>query len=431
MQLKLVFFLIFLGKIAVSQPPPSEKWIKIMVSPDHADWNYKLGEKVKFTVSVFKNNVLLKDASIEFEIAQEKQETGNSQNQILTSGTTILEHSGLKTSGFLTCRVSVKFEGKTYKEWANVAYVPLEIKPTVTLPADFADFWKNAISENNKLPMDTRMTLLPERCTDKVDVYQVSLQNWKPGARLYGILCVPKISGKFPAVLKVPGAGIRPYYGDVALAAEGFITFEIGIHGISVIMPQQNYDDLLSGWNNQYWLYNAHDRDRYFYKRVILGCIKANDFLCQLPQWDGKNLGVMGSSQGGALSIITAGLDSRVTAAAPVHPAMCDMTGSLYGRAGGWPQPFADKSKANTAIQKEMINALSYFDAANFARFIKIPMWFSFGYNDNVCPPTSVYAAYNAINSSKTTFLALESAHWVFDIQMDRQREWMKGQLQK
>lgn len=400
-----------------------------MVSPDHADWTYKNGEKVKFTVSVFKSNVLLKDVTIAYEIAREKQESGKVNSLKLTSGTTVLEHEGLKTPGFLNCQVSVVYEGKTYKEGANVAYSPLEIKPTVSLPLDFNDFWTKAIAENRDLPMDSKMTLLPERCTDKVDIYQVNLQNWKPGARLYGILCVPKKSGKYPAILKVPGAGIRPYYGDVALAAEGFITFEIGIHGISVIMPQQNYDDLLSGWNNQYWLNNAHDRDRYFYKRVILGCIKANDFLCQLTQWDGNNLGVMGSSQGGALSIITAALDKRVTAAAPVHPAMCDMTGSLYDRAGGWPQPFADKSKANTALQKEMINTLAYYDVANFAKFIKIPIWFSFGFNDNVCPPTSVYAAYNAISSDKTTFLALESAHWVFDIQLDRQREWIKSRL--
>lgn len=135
--------------------------------------------------------------------------------------------------------------------------------------------------------MNAKMVLLSERCTDKVKVYHVSLQNWKPRARLYGILTIPKKESKFPVVLKVPGAGVRSYNGNIGLANEDIIAFEIGIHGISVIMPQQNYDDILSGWSNQYWVRDLNDKDRYFYKRVFLGCIKANDFLTSLPQWDG------------------------------------------------------------------------------------------------------------------------------------------------
>jgi cephalosporin-C deacetylase len=417
--------------IATSQPPPSEKWIKIIVGPDRSNWLYSVGEKVNFTVEVFKSNVRLQDIKISYEIGPEKMPPTQKKEAVLKTGSLTIDGGTMTKPGFLRCIITAEYEGKTYKEWATAAFSPNKIEPTVSLPANFNAFWSKAIEENNQLPLDTKTMLLPERCTDKVNVYEVSIQNWRPGARLYGILTVPKKEGKYPALLKVPGAGIRPYYGDIELTNEGIIVFEIGIHGISVTMPQKNYDDILSGWNNQYWIRDINDKDRYFYKRVFLGCIKANDFLTSLPQWDGKNLGVLGSSQGGALTLVTAALDKRVTCAAPTHPAMCDMTGNLYDRAGGWPQPFADKTTWGKASHPDKLETVSYYDAVNFARLITIPVFFSFGYNDDVCPPTSVWAAYNVIKSPKEQFLALESAHWVFSEQMARQREWILRQLRK
>ena len=96
-----------------------------------------------------------------------------------------------------------------YENLATAAYSAEQIKPTTELPADFMQFWDNAKAEASKIPMDAKLTLLPDRCTEKVNVYQANIQNYRLGMRLYGILCVPKKSGKYPAVLKVPGAGVR------------------------------------------------------------------------------------------------------------------------------------------------------------------------------------------------------------------------------
>ena len=414
-----------------AQSPPSEKWVKIIVSPERPDWKYAVGENVKFRVNVLKGNVPIAGVKITYEIGPEKMSPTISKEEILKDGSTIIDGGTMKTPGFLRCTVKTEYEGKNFKEWTTAAFSPEKIEPTVTLPSDFKEFWNKAIEENAKLPLDTKMILLPERCTDKVNVYHVGIQNWRNGAKVYGILTTPKKEGKYPALLKVPGAGVRPYYGDINIASEGVVVFEIGIHCIPVNLQQQIYDDLIANYNNNYWINNLNDKDRYFYKRVFLGCIKANDFLTSLPQWDGKNLGVTGSSQGGALSLVTAGLDKRVTCAYVIHPAMCDMTGNLYDRAGGWPQPFADKNSWKRASHVDNLETVKYYDALNFARFIAVPVMFSFGYNDDVCPPTSMSAAYNIITSSKEQFLAIESAHWVFNEQMEKQKSWLISQLKK
>ena len=108
-----------------------------------------------------------------------------------------------------------------------------------------------------------------------------------------------------------------------------------------------------------------------------------------LDCFDGENIGVTGGSQGGALSIVTAGLDPRINYLAAFYPALCDLTGYLHGRAGGWPHVFSYK----VTNKSEKIETSKYFDVVNFARFVKAKGWYSWGYNDNVCPPTSTYAA--------------------------------------
>ena len=149
-----------------------------------------------------------------------------------------------------------------------------------------------------------------------------------------------RAAGKYPALLSVPGAGVRPYRGLAELAGRGLITFQIGIHGIPVIQPQEVYDSLARGGLNGYPTFGLDSRERYYYRRVYMGTLRANDFLTSLPQWDGRNLGVTGGSQGGALAIVTAGLDRRVTRLAAYYPALSEVTGYLHARAGGWPHMF-------------------------------------------------------------------------------------------
>ncbi len=407
---------------------PLEQRIKVIVAPDHTDWMYKLGENVKFTVSVLQDGNLLKDVTISYEAGPEMMEPVKKETIRLPKGVYVIEGGTLRVAGFLRCIVVTKVEGNEYRGLATAGFEPLSIKPTVETPADFVQFWEQAKKEAAKIPMDARMTLMSERCTENINVYQVNLQNFREGTRLYGTLCVPKKEGKYPAVLRVPGAGVGSFTGDVALAEKGVITFQIGIHGIPVNMSGSIYDDLDAGALFQYEFYNLDDRDRYYYKRVYLGCVRANDFLVSLPQFDGVNLGVSGGSQGGALSIITAALDTRVKYLAAFYPALCDVTGYLKGRAGGWPHVF-DKTNLAFNNKKEKIETCGYYDVVNFARLLKIPGMYSWGFNDETCPPTSMYAAYNVISASKSLHLVPETGHYTYPEQRGLLRNWLVEKL--
>jgi len=420
------FFLITCS--AVLQAQPMEQSIKVVVAPDHDNWTYKTGEKVKFSISVLQNGNLLKNVKIRYEVGAERMEPTKKDSTVLTNGTLSIDGGTLKTSGFLRCLVVAKVNGKEYRDIGTAGFDPLTIKPTVENPSDFTQFWDKAKAEAAKIPMDAKMTLLPDRCTEKVNVYHVNLQNFRAGSRFYGILCVPKKEGKYPALLQVPGAGVRPYAGDIALAERGVITLQIGIHGVPVTMDPGVYTDLGNSTLNGYFNYNLDNRDRYYYKRVYLGCVRANDFLVSLPQYDGTNLGVCGGSQGGALSIVTASLDPRVKYLAAFYPALSDVTGYLNGRAGGWPHLF-DKNNLPYNNTKEKLETVKYYDVVNFARLLKVPGFYSWGFNDETCPPTSMYASYNVITAPKELFLALETGHWTYPEQREKFNNWIVGKL--
>lgn len=230
--------------------------------------------------------------------------------------------------------------------------------------------------------------------------------------------------------MSIPGAGVRPYAGLTDLAEKGIITLQIGIHGIPLTYEPELYNDLAKGALWQYPGFNLEHRERYYFYKVILGCIRAIDFLYSLAEFDGENLLVRGGSQGGGLSIATTALDDRVKGFVAMYPALSDMTGYLHGRAGGWPHMF-NEVNAPLMATEDKIKVTSYYDAVNFARQIKVPGFFTWGYNDDMCPPTSFYSAYNLIEAPKELYLMQETGHWIYPEQREKIEEWMLKQLGK
>ncbi|WP_297273427.1 acetylxylan esterase [uncultured Bacteroides sp.] len=397
--------------------------IRVMVSPDRADWKYGLNEKCTFTVRVLKAQNLLPGVTVDYELGPEMYPTETKTGVVLKDGKLTLKGT-MKTPGFLRCKVKAHVDGRTYEGLATAAYAPEELRPVSQLPDDFLKFWETTLANARQTPLNPTMTLLPERCTETSNVYEVSFQTKAWGGRMFGILSVPKAEGTYPALLRVPGAGVRPYSGDTYLAPGKVIVLEVGIHGIPVTMQQSVYDNLAAGALNGYWNFCRDNRDQNYYNRVIVGALRAVDFICSLPQYNGKALGVTGSSQGGALSVITAALDSRVTFYGAVHPALCDHEAFLKKRAGGWPHYYYQAAPTDKELK-----ALRYYDTANFARCLKATGWFSWGYNDEVCPPTSMYAAYNAVTAPKELHLYLETGHYWYQEQWEEWQDWLRKQL--
>ena len=428
----LIFLFVVMSSLRVSAQIRGNN-VVVTVEPNHQDWHYKTGEKAQFVVEVRKSGTLVNDVSIDYAAGPEMYQSIR-KSLVLKDGTLKLSGS-MKQPGFYRVDVTAHVDGKDYKQACGVAFSPEMLQPSTVMPADFSDFWQNAIAEARKTDLNPTKRLLPERCTKDVNVYEVSFNNIKENWRTYGILSVPVKEGKYPALLRVPGAGVRPYGGDIWTASRGSITLEIGIHGISVTMDQKVYDDVFNGALMNYWEWGMDNREKSYYYRVVLGCIRALDYIEQYTPWNGKEMGVTGSSQGGFLTLATAGLDKRITYYAPVHAALCDHTNSLKGVACGWPHYFyrgeRGEVRGESNEERQKIETSRYYDGINFARLItdRQKGWFSFGYNDDVVPPTTAWETYNTVSGPKQISPYQQTWHFWYQEQWDEWENWLLEQM--
>ena len=404
--------------------------VTIEIVPDHPDWTYNVGENVQFTLRVMRAGVPLSDVALSYQIGPEKMPPLTAGRSTMENGVLVIDGGTMEEPGFMTCSCTAEVDGVTYTNYLNVAYSPYDITPTQTEPKDFDAFWEKSLKKAAQIPLEPQLTLVPERCTARTDVYHVRLQHYRKDTYIYGWLCVPKKEGRYPAVLCLSGAGVKPVPPEIELSerGEGMITFAIGVNGIPLTLEQEVYDNLRYGVLRDYGFIHLDNKEQYYYRRIYTGCVRALDFITTLDSYDGSNLGVMGGSQGGALAIVTAALDKRVRALVAFYPALCDVTGYLHGRAGGWPHLFADK-KLHLNNTPEKIATTQYYDVVNFARRLQVPGYYSWGYNDPTCPPTSLYAAYNVITAPRQLYVAHAAGHWRYPEQSDVTLQWLYQML--
>lgn len=402
--------------------------IQVRVTTDRADWLYAPGQPVRFRIVAVQDGHILTGAKVTYRIGPEMMPPRAETTAPLPADGLTVDGGTLNEPGFLRCIATVENNGRTYRGLATAAFRPEAIQPTQQDPVDFDAFWQAGKAALAEIPVDAKRTLLPQYGNAQADCYHLDLQNVGAGpgrSRFYGILCEPKAPGKYPALLSVPGAGVRPYAGLPDIAARGVITLQVGIHGIPVTMEPGLYTSLGAGALAGYNTFGLDHRDRYYYRRVYLGCVRANDFLTSHPQWDGTNLAVTGGSQGGALAIVTAALDPRVKALAAYYPALSDVTGYLRNRAGGWPHMFRAAAGPLSHRSPDKVTTTQYYDVVNFARRIRVPGLYTWGFNDETCPPTSMYSAYNVIRANKQLLLALETGHNTVPEQVARVQQWL------
>ena len=421
---KLLFFLFGLFSILSISGQVRGNNIVVMVQPDHDEWNYVVGETAVFKVSVLKSSTLVNNAIVFYE-AGPVMYPDIKKNTVLKNGTMIFRGK-MNVPGFYRLKVIANVNGKEYEGLCTASFSPEKIMPYAYEPKDFDTFWTKALKNARLNDLNPTKRLLPERSTANDDVYEISYVNNTSNSRIYGILSVPVKPGKYPALLRVPGAGVRPYSGDTYTAPGKAIVLEIGIHGIPVTMQQSVYYNLLGGALNNYWDTNIDNPDKNYYKRVVTGAVRGVDYIASLPQWDGKTIGVTGASQGGFLSLAVAALDKRITFLGVVHDAMCDYSAEVHGVAGGWPHYFYNNTDKSL---NDKVDASMYYDGVNFARRVHVPGWYSFGYNDEVVPPTSSYSLYNIVKAPKILSVYQQTGHYWYQEQWDEWQSFIKEHL--
>ena len=421
-------FIMLLGIFIVALAQSSNhQYVTVVAEPDHADWTYHTGEEVHFTTYAIKENVRMAGAEITYSYGPDKLDAVKTAT--VKTGSDGMAHftvPGAKEPGFTSVRVKVTLDGRTYSSMTNIAFDPYDIKPTTIMPDDFEQFWSCAIDKASQLPLQPTLRYCEKESNDRVDVYYLRLQSYKKGNYVYGVLTVPKSPGRKPAILRLPGAAVRSFNGPNELAYQGFVVLEVGVHGIPVDQSPEIYRQLENGALAGYTTIGIDNRDTYYYKRSILGCVRAVDYLCTRDDVDTMRIATYGGSQGGMLSIMTAALSPHVSALFSYFPAFGELTGYYNGRGGGWPHLFRNPNEPNIQARMEVSR---YYDTVNFARKLRVPGFYAWGFNDPACCPTSTFSIYNVITAPKQLQVGRDTGHWLYPWQLDNAMHWLKAQF--
>ena len=323
--------------------------------------------------------------------------------------------------GFFDLRVVLNVgDGKPVPGICTFGFQIDKLPITPDKPVAFEAFWARGRQELAKIPVDAQLEAFQEFKGKEIDAYNLAFAalpgDYDPqghrtgdvesakisfagmgGIRIHGWLAKPVGEGPFPAMLVLPGGGFAARPRPLEHARHGYIALDIQIHGQEVDLA--TYPKLPGYYDN----FSYDPPESYYYYHVYLNCIQAINYLASRVDVDKKRIVVVGGSQGGRLSVVLSGLDSRVAATVPAIAHNANLPYLKWAEASNEAKPPADgmeRAAPPPLPDTPEGHCLGYYDAMNFASDIHCPIYMGAGLIDGVSPPSGTFAIYNQIASS-------------------------------
>lgn len=268
------------------------------------------------------------------------------------------------------------------------------------------DFWVATRAILDETPVNATLTENPERSGREYDTWDVTLHSYG-GQRLRAFYTAPKhgnASGKFPAVLAVPGYG-----------GGKDIPYHVVMHGFAVLtlFPRAQGEsipewDLPEGTTKL--THNVTDRDTYYYRAAYMDCVRGIDFLSERDEVDANRIGMWSRSQGGGFTLSTAALDHRLAAAVAEQPFMCNYPLAIDIDTRPYDELY-NYVRERPEQRQAMLDTLHYFDGLTLADAIECPTLVDIGMADTICPYDTVMPVFDRIRAHKSLLVYPDLPH--------------------
>ncbi|MEU9064597.1 acetylxylan esterase [Streptomyces sp. NPDC048430] len=274
-------------------------------------------------------------------------------------------------------------------------------RPQSAAPGDFDSFWERTLADSRAQAGDVRVQRVTEQFRLRtVEVDDVRLPGWN-GEPVAAWLLRPRgAEGPLPVVVTYQGYG-----GGRGLPTEHLFWPSAGYAQLIVDSRGQGHDTPDRGagaGEGTQWVEGLMTRgieapETYYYRRLITDCALAVEAVAQLPGLDPTRIVLAGGSQGGGLTLAAAGLcGDSIAAAMPDVPFLCHLRSAVRISGEG---PYMEVVKYlrwhSRHRVEQTLATLDYFDGVHFAQRATAPALFSVELMDPVCPPATVYAAFN------------------------------------
>ncbi len=282
-------------------------------------------------------------------------------------------------------------------------------------PDDIEEYWERALAEMKAV--DPKVELIPADFTSPYaecyDMYFTGVG----GARIYAKFLKPKnIKKPCPAVLQFHGytGSSGDWFDKLPYVAAGYCVAALDCRGqggksedIGGVKGNTHKGHIIRGLEE--------GPEKLLFRSIFLDTAQLADIVMNMDFVDETRVGCFGGSQGGALTIACASLEPRIKLAAPTFPFLCDyrrvwemdMDDRAYIEIRDWFRRFDPRHER----EDEFFHTLGYIDLQHLAHRIKAEVLMFTGLMDDICPPSTQFAAYNKMTCEKNMVIYPDFGH--------------------
>jgi len=283
--------------------------------------------------------------------------------------------------------------------------MPLEqlktYRPDRVEPSDFDAFWRDTLAETRRFPLQATF-IATDFGLRTVETFDVSFAGYG-GHPIKGWLLLPvQRQGKLPCVVEFIGySGGRGFPTDWLLwSSAGYAHLVMDTRGQGTGWTKGDTADPGGEGSGDpqcpgFMTRGVLDPKTYYYRRVFTDAVRAIETAQAHPSVDASRIAVTGGSQGGGLTLAAAGLTDAVKVAMPDVPFLCHYRRATEIQASNPYEEISQFCQSHRDKVDQVFTTLSYFDGVNLAARARARALFSVGLMDEICPPSTVFAAYN------------------------------------
>lgn len=298
-------------------------------------------------------------------------------------------------------------------------------------PADFDAFWDEALAENHNTDPEPELVPAPFQTpfAECFDLWFTGVG----GARIHAKYLRPaRSAAPHPALLQFHGytGSSGDWHDKLGWVARGFSVAALDARGqggqsedVGGVKGNTHHGQIIRGL--------AEGPEKLLFRSIFLDTAQLARVVAAMPEVDVDRMGAIGGSQGGALTLACAALEPRIARLAPMCPFLCD-----YRRV--WEMDLAKQAYEELRAffrlydprherEDEYFTRLGYIDCQHLAPRIRGEVLMAVGLMDEICPPSSQFAAYNKITAPKSMVVYPDFAHEGYPGFMDQAFQFMAG----
>lgn len=285
-------------------------------------------------------------------------------------------------------------------------------------PADFDSYWSNVLRQARTHPLEPALTPVASRSTSSVEAFDVHYTSLD-GLRIAGWYCrprAPRTASPSPGLVITPGYIGEPMFPKL-WAGLGYATLSVAPRG--KLRSDQHFNPGFPGL----LVHDIIDRDSYSYRALYTDACRAVEFLHQRDEVDPGRIGVMGSSQGGILSVVSAALQPDwISCCVAGSPFMCGIVDALRLTHSYPYEEISEYLWCHPDYRDAVACNLEYFDGLNFAPLVRCPTLIYIGERDDVCPPECSLALHRKLTCDAELLVSEGCGH-------DGGAPWVAGHI--